>query len=122
MINSLLETVEFTENNFQGEYVLHLVTKKLRDFFYRDLCDFYLESTKPVLKTDDKENFEMKQNVWNILRNCINYTLLMYHPFMPSITEELWHRNKSINGIQKDLSILDFKYPTRGDFFDIKVS
>ena len=32
----------------------------------------------------------------------------MYHPFIPSITEELWQRNSQTNGE----SILDFDYPS----------
>ncbi|CAF0709760.1 unnamed protein product, partial [Brachionus calyciflorus] len=83
------------------------------EFYYADFCDFYLESTKPVFKSSD---IELEQIVWNILRQCNNYTLLMYHPFIPSITEELWQKNNSVGSFD---SILDFKYPSSSDIVNL---
>ena len=85
-----------------------MIVKRLREFYYNDFCDFYLESTKPLLKSN---NNEMQEIVWNILRNINNTILVMYHPFIPSITEELWQRINNTNRKNNNLSILDCEYP-----------
>lgn len=97
------------EDNFNDEYQFHLIVKQLREFFYASYCDFYLESTKPILKKNgtDDESIAQQEFVWNILRICTRMTLLMYHPFLPSLTEELWQKYKMGEGE----SILETKYP-----------
>uniref|UniRef100_A0A7C4GF96 Valine--tRNA ligase n=1 Tax=candidate division WOR-3 bacterium TaxID=2052148 RepID=A0A7C4GF96_UNCW3 len=58
---------------------------RLYDFFWHDLCDWYLEFAKLRLKADDRTCR------WT-LRRVLRGTLQLLHPFMPFITEELWHR------------------------------
>jgi valyl-tRNA synthetase len=106
-----VDTIKLVEQNFDNQYNFNLIVKKLREFYVNNFCDFYLESTKPVLKTDDY-SLSVQDNVWNILRLCNSHTLLMYHPFMPSLTEELWQR---LNGLNGESSILDHKYPSYAD-------
>ena len=112
------------DSSFRNEYELHLIVKKLRDFYYANFCDFYLESTKPILKNG--ADFEVKELIWNIIRNCNYHAILMYHPFMPSITEELWQRNNAFSGTQlndkkENFSILDFKYPNPDEVAEFQV-
>ncbi|NDD58592.1 MAG: valine--tRNA ligase, partial [Chlamydiae bacterium] len=59
------------------------------DFFWKDLCAYYLELSKPILsgKTGNKENQENKQKILTIL---LCATLRMLHPMTPFITEELF--------------------------------
>lgn len=114
IISQLKETIGFVDAKFESEFNFHLILKKLREFYYGDFCDFYLESTKPILKADSDLSF--RENIWNILRQCNNYTLLLYHPFIPSITEELWQRNNHGGSCE---SILDAKYPSSGDIMDL---
>lgn len=87
----------------------------MREFYYGDFCDFYLESTKPIFKTEN--DLIIKENIWNILKQCNSHILLLYHPFIPSITEELWQRN---NLGEKFESILDYRYPSADNFNNIK--
>lgn len=85
------------------------------------MCDFYLECSKVALKETEPTSWQVQENVWNILRACNLTTLLLYHPIMPSLTEELWQRlEKGANNDQKQ-SILDQKYPSRADLIDHKV-
>lgn len=124
ILNQLVETVEAIEVNFQNEYQFHLIVKRLREFFYGAYCDFYLESTKPLLKktTTNITKMEEKQQeyVWNILRACSRMTLLMYHPFVPSLTEELWQKYR-MGGEGSGKSILDAKYPKYAELSKLKV-
>lgn len=92
----------------------------MREFFYGAYCDFYLESTKPLLKNNKLEYLADQQEfVWNILRECNRLAMIMYHPFIPSITEELWQKCKM--GGAGDTSILDSKYPKYEDISAFKV-
>jgi valyl-tRNA synthetase len=109
--------------NFNNEYNLHMVLIDLRTFFLNKFCDFYVECTKIWLKSG-QENAVLNKNAeisWNILRNCINICLLLYHPFIPSVTEQLWSRLKSLNRINNDFLLMEMKYPKLNDFNEIKV-
>jgi valyl-tRNA synthetase len=106
ILSRLVETVQRVDENFNTEYNIHLNVKCLRDFFYFDFCDFYLETIKEKLKNDDSS--EARQVTWNVVREVLSHILILYHPFMPSITEELW---QSLNFNNKNESILNQKYP-----------
>lgn len=88
--------------------------RDLRKFFLTDFCDIYIESTKVWHLNSAQEKSNYKESVeltWNILRNCINISLLLYHPFIPSITEQLWDRLKKINRINEDRLLIELNYP-----------
>ncbi len=57
-------------------------------FVWDGFCDWYLELIKPVLQGDDTSGADETRAVagW-----VLDQILVMLHPFMPFITEELWH-------------------------------
>jgi valyl-tRNA synthetase len=57
-------------------------------FTWGTFCDWYLELIKPVLQGEDSQAKEETQRccAW-----VIDQILILLHPFMPFITEELWH-------------------------------
>ena len=57
-------------------------------FVWSRFCDWYLELIKPVLQGEGTEGLEETRAVagW-----VLDQILVMLHPFMPFITEELWH-------------------------------
>ena len=61
------------------------VASRLYDFFWHELCDWYLEFAKLRLKADDAA---CRWTLHHVLRG----TLQLLHPFMPFITEEIWQR------------------------------
>jgi valyl-tRNA synthetase len=61
------------------------VASRLYDFFWHELCDWYLEFAKLRLKADDAA---CRWTLYHVLRG----SLQLLHPFMPFITEELWQR------------------------------
>jgi valyl-tRNA synthetase len=61
------------------------VASRLYEFFWHELCDWYLEFAKLRLKADDAA---CRWTLHHVLRG----TLQLLHPFMPFITEELWQR------------------------------
>ncbi len=58
-------------------------------FTWSRFCDWYLELIKPVLQTEGAEGSEETRAVagW-----VLDQILVMLHPFMPFITEELWSK------------------------------
>ncbi len=66
-------------------YTFSVAAQAIYDFFWHDLCDWYLEFAKVRLKADDPA-------VRATLAEVLSGTLRMMHPLMPFITEELWHR------------------------------
>ncbi len=59
----------------------------LYQFIYGTFCGWYLEAAKPLLDGDDSAiNAETRGTAgW-----ALDQVLLMLHPFMPFVTEELW--------------------------------
>jgi len=58
-------------------------------FFWGDFCDWYIEWVKPDLQSADKERAIV---AWRNLFAAFEAALRLLHPFMPFLTEELWHQ------------------------------
>ena len=57
-------------------------------FFWSEFCDWYLEASKAALQGSDEAR---KRNTVAVLDFVLSHTLRLFHPFLPFITEELWH-------------------------------
>ncbi len=60
-----------------------------QDFFWHDFCDWYIEIAKLRLakSNDEEEKAFIKQFLTILFENILR----VLHPFIPFITEELWH-------------------------------
>ena len=59
----------------------------LYSFVWGTVCDWYVELSKPLLNSDDsKIKNETRQTMGWVIDHC----LILLHPIMPFITEELW--------------------------------
>jgi valyl-tRNA synthetase len=68
----------------------HEASYKVYHFFWHEFCDWYLEWIKPeITRTLGPED---SCNSWANLLLAFDSALHILHPFMPFITEELWHR------------------------------
>ncbi len=88
--------------NHYSDYGLGEVAKALYEFVWNDFCDWYLELIKPRLSLENKESLDAllsKQSALQVLAKVLSETFTMLHPFMPHITEELWH---AINHNEED--------------------
>ncbi len=68
-------------------------------FFWNDLCDWYLELVKPVLRKASDGDPQVRRRSDDIvaetkatLAYVLEGSLRLLHPLMPYITEELWQR------------------------------
>ncbi len=58
-------------------------------FFWGEFCDWYIEWVKPQLASTDRE---AAVAVWRNLFALFHAALRLLHPFMPFLTEGLWHQ------------------------------
>ncbi len=70
------------------EYKLGESAKLLYEFAWNDFCDWYVEFAKQRFNNKETTNRQISEKV---LIKVLNDILVMIHPFMPHITEELWH-------------------------------
>ncbi len=68
-------------------YRFNDVADALYAFTWGKVCDWYLEFSKPILQGDDAT---AKAETEQTLRWVLDQCLIMLHPIMPFITEELW--------------------------------
>ena len=70
------------------EYRFSDATSTLYRFFWSEYCDWYVEASKASLQgSEDKR----KANTLAVMDFVFAHTLRLFHPFLPFITEELWH-------------------------------
>jgi valyl-tRNA synthetase len=70
------------------EYRFSDATATLYRFFWSEYCDWYVEASKAVLQGSDEKR---KANTLAVIDFVLGHTLRLFHPFLPFITEELWH-------------------------------
>lgn len=98
----------------------------IQRFFVQELCDVYIEFSKPVLygnRLEEGVDFEQEQrsrkrSAQATLHRCLDYSMRLLHPFTPFVTEELWQRireadplNTSPSEQDVETSILCSEYP-----------
>jgi valyl-tRNA synthetase len=64
-------------------------------FTWHEFCDWYLELIKPFLYGDDPARRAAARAT---LREVFGRVLVLLHPFMPFVTEELWHKLPGAEG------------------------
>ncbi len=86
---------------------------ELYNFVWHEFCDWYLEAIKPALY--GKQGEEQKQAALEVLWHTLRDTLILLHPFMPFVTEEIWHKLPGTQG-----SIMKAVFPSdRSDAAEI---
>ena len=107
----LTRTQEMSEliTRLLAEYNIGEAARTLYDFVWGDLCDWYLEMSKPAMKGDEGD--ERKATVRGVLEEVFNTTLRLLHPFIPFVTEELW----AAFGYGEDGSIMSAEWPAPKD-------
>ena len=86
------------------EYRFNDASASIYRFIWHEYCDWYLELSKSSLY--GKLNPEQRKATQRTLHAVFKTTLLLLHPFMPFVTEELWQvLNKSD---EKSVMVTDF--------------
>ena len=80
----LVQTLDEVERLYL-EYEFNSVLHAIYRFFWNDLCDWYVENSKPRMRGGDG-----KDTCLAVQDLCLRQVLLLLHPVTPFITEELW--------------------------------
>lgn len=86
-------------------YGMGEASKELYEFSRGDFCDWYIELVKPRLYGDDEAS---KRTAQQTLAHVLDGIVRLLHPFMPHITEELWH---TLTGIGEEACLALQDYP-----------
>ena len=79
-------------------------------FVWGELCDWYLELSKPLMASEDAEVVrETRQTLVHVLET----TLRVLHPAMPFITEEIWQRVPKDGSFPESVMIARWPEPGR---------
>ena len=89
-IYSRLLTVSRKMNEALGNYRFHEAAFEVYHFFWHEFCDWYLEWVKPEI-TAPPDGAKLPA-AWVNLARIFEASLHLLQPFMPFITEELWHQ------------------------------
>jgi valyl-tRNA synthetase len=76
-------------NEALEEFRFHEAASSVYQFFWGDFCDWYIEWVKPELNAGDRARAVVS---WKNLFAAFDAALRLLHPFMPFLTEELWHQ------------------------------
>ena len=89
------------------EYRFNDAASAIYSFVWHIFCDWYLELSKPVLTGTDEAAAEetRRMTAW-----AIDRILLLLHPFMPFLTEELWQRTGE-DGPARDGFLMEADWP-----------
>jgi valyl-tRNA synthetase len=86
VLSRLQAVIAEVDAHFEA-YELAKVCDALYHFAWDDVCDWYLELTKPVLAGDDEA---AKATTRRVLGHVLDQLLRLLHPVIPFVTDELW--------------------------------
>ncbi len=97
----LIDAKSKIEKNLE-DYRFDEAAKNAYQFAWHSYCDWYLELSKTILFSD---NEEAKLEVKKVSSYIFKQILILLHPFIPFVTEEIWLKNKFDNS-SKDFLML----------------
>ena len=114
--NKLSVLIANTKDSYKN-YRFDYAAKNLYSFVWQDYCNWYIEISKSKLNKKNVTEIEKSIIIYN-LRDILKNILLLLHPIMPFITEEIYH---DMYGEEKFLQ--DNNYPDAEKFSnDVDVS
>ncbi|MBR6755474.1 MAG: valine--tRNA ligase [Peptococcaceae bacterium] len=87
-IISRLNSVAKSVTRLLDAYDLGEAGRQLYDFIWNEFCDWYIEMAKPRLY--GKESEISRKTAQQVIASVLRDTMVLLHPFMPFITEEIW--------------------------------
>ena len=91
--SELLETKKIVAKNIK-DYRFDEAARNAYQFVWHSFCDWYLELSKTILYSNNKKDIKEIRAVSGFIFKEI---LVLMHPFIPFVTEEIWLKNKLDN-------------------------
>ncbi len=98
-ILSRLERITERTTDALDRFELSVAALELYDFFWSELCDWYLELAKPRLYDEQADRTAVSAT----LLFALDRTLRLLHPLMPHVTEEIWSFLPAADGAERGL-------------------
>ena len=89
-IISRLNKTAIALNKALADYQFHEAVQLLYHFFWDDFCDWYIELVKDEITSEEVS--PTRDAARSRIVTIIEQSLRLLHPFMPFLTEELWHK------------------------------
>jgi valyl-tRNA synthetase len=86
------------------KYKFNEAASAIYQFVWHEFCDWYLETAKPALY--EKEGAQRRNCARAVLSKVLEDIIIMLHPFMPFVTEEIYHILPTTNG-----SVMAARFP-----------
>ena len=110
------EALKEIENNFQ-QYKLSDALMATYKLVWDDFCSWYLEMVKPAfIKNENGEGVQdpIDTATYDFMKLQLSKILSLLHPFMPFLTEELWHDEELFGKRETTDCCIVSSYPKAG--------
>lgn len=101
VLNRMNETICSVKTNLD-KYEMALAGNEMYHFVWNDFCNWYIELSKANLRS---ENSQVKMTTQATLALVLKNIIIMLHPFMPFVTDEIYQ------ALTDGASIYDASYP-----------
>ena len=105
-INFELSVTDFEYNRYLDNYRFDLAANIIYEFIWEKYCDWYIEISKVFLYQEETSK-KTKQLIAANLVTTLQNALIILHPIMPFITEELWSTLEKTRGSTKKFSDIE---------------
>ena len=107
-ILSRSERLVATVDELMRKFELGEAARQMRDFFWDEFADWYIELSKVRLRAGDRTPLP-------VLVEVLDRILRLLHPFMPFVTEEIWQRLIAVRPDPGDaVALIVARYPRPG--------
>ncbi len=113
-ILSRLSTTAAEVNRSLADYRFDEAASAVYQFFWGDLCDWYLEVVKLRLNFGESDDLAVTTAALTTLVEVFESALRLLSPFMPFITEEIWHALYKQATPAKSIALT--RFPQAGDY------
>lgn len=97
-------------------YRFDQVANNIYEFIWNEYCDWYLEFTKAILKSDKATESQKNATAYTLVE-ILEAVMRMAHPVMPFLTETIWQQTAPMIGkLNEDKTIITAKFPVAEDF------
>ncbi len=115
-LRQAIADITYSINNFRFDQV----ASNIYEFIWNEYCDWYLEFTKAVLKSDKATDAQKNATAYTLVE-VLEAVMRLIHPVMPFLSETIWQQTAPLVGkMTQSGTIINAAFPIEDDFDDDK--
>ena len=115
-LRQAIADITYSINNFRFDQV----ASNIYEFIWNEYCDWYLEFTKAVLKSDKATDAQKNATAYTLVE-VLEAIMRLIHPVMPFLSETIWQQTAPLVGkMTASGTIINAAFPVENDFDDDK--